>query len=262
MRTRWHKIFLQTSPCDLLQWWWFTVKEDEGRTLWLDTQSHVSSSASSTEDDYSWHWPTSFWSQFKASIIWLSFIFQWVSQRVKTWRWYLADRLWFVIINESSLLGVIGTKFPRSTTSDVIASQLAANYSIRFVGWPFVAQTSKNGSRSSRYPRLDVFQYHLLDVVRTFWSTFQLWVFSWVFSCFYHDWVLSFLQFLQNAKLSTRNDCQDLIDSRLIIWLKWSENCHWRLHYQQFIISLVTQCWASIVLLYLLRYWRFYFWTR
>ncbi|RLU19760.1 hypothetical protein DMN91_008318 [Ooceraea biroi] len=41
------------------------VKEDEGRTLWLDTQSHASSSASSTDDDYSWQWPTSFWSQFK-----------------------------------------------------------------------------------------------------------------------------------------------------------------------------------------------------
>ncbi|XP_048510014.1 ABC transporter G family member 21 isoform X2 [Athalia rosae] len=41
------------------------VKEDDGRTLWLDTQSHASSSASSSDDDYSWHWPTSFWSQFK-----------------------------------------------------------------------------------------------------------------------------------------------------------------------------------------------------
>ncbi|GAB1867505.1 ABC transporter domain-containing protein [Camponotus japonicus] len=41
------------------------VKEDEGRTLWLDTQSHASSSASSADDDYSWQWPTSFWSQFK-----------------------------------------------------------------------------------------------------------------------------------------------------------------------------------------------------
>lgn len=45
----------------------FTVKEDEGRTLWLDTQSHASSSASSADDDYSWQWPTSFWSQFKVS---------------------------------------------------------------------------------------------------------------------------------------------------------------------------------------------------
>uniref|UniRef100_A0ABD2XNJ7 ABC transporter domain-containing protein n=1 Tax=Trichogramma kaykai TaxID=54128 RepID=A0ABD2XNJ7_9HYME len=41
------------------------VKEDEGRTLWLDTQSHASSNASSADDDYSWQWPTSFWSQFK-----------------------------------------------------------------------------------------------------------------------------------------------------------------------------------------------------
>lgn len=43
------------------------VKEDEGRTFWLDTQSHASSSASSADDDYSWQWPTSFWSQFKVS---------------------------------------------------------------------------------------------------------------------------------------------------------------------------------------------------
>ncbi|XP_047360988.1 ABC transporter G family member 14 isoform X1 [Vespa velutina] len=40
-------------------------KEDEGGTLWLDTQSHASSSANSADDDYSWQWPTSFWSQFK-----------------------------------------------------------------------------------------------------------------------------------------------------------------------------------------------------
>lgn len=44
------------------------MKEDEGRTLWLDTQSHASSSASSADDDYTWQWPTSFWSQFKVSI--------------------------------------------------------------------------------------------------------------------------------------------------------------------------------------------------
>ncbi|XP_043486279.1 ABC transporter G family member 14 isoform X1 [Polistes fuscatus] len=40
-------------------------KEDEGGNLWLDTQSHASSSANSADDDYSWQWPTSFWSQFK-----------------------------------------------------------------------------------------------------------------------------------------------------------------------------------------------------
>ncbi|XP_058807464.1 uncharacterized protein LOC131673466 [Phymastichus coffea] len=45
--------------------WTFAGKEDEGRTLWLDTQSHASSNASSADDDYSWQWPTSFWSQFK-----------------------------------------------------------------------------------------------------------------------------------------------------------------------------------------------------
>lgn len=41
------------------------AKEEEGRTLWLDTQSHASSNASSADDDYAWQWPTSFWSQFK-----------------------------------------------------------------------------------------------------------------------------------------------------------------------------------------------------
>lgn len=51
----------------------FTVKEDESRTLWLDTQSHASSNASSADDDYSWQWPTSFWSQFKVSTLWECF---------------------------------------------------------------------------------------------------------------------------------------------------------------------------------------------
>lgn len=57
-----NKVSLALSLCR-----WFTVKEDEGRTLWLDTQSHASSSASSADDDYAWQWPTSFWSQFKVS---------------------------------------------------------------------------------------------------------------------------------------------------------------------------------------------------
>uniref|UniRef100_A0A1B6D6J3 ABC transporter domain-containing protein n=1 Tax=Clastoptera arizonana TaxID=38151 RepID=A0A1B6D6J3_9HEMI len=41
------------------------VKEDEGKNLWLDNQSHASSSVSSSEDDVSWQWPTCFWTQFK-----------------------------------------------------------------------------------------------------------------------------------------------------------------------------------------------------
>uniref|UniRef100_A0A0K8S5Y2 ABC transporter domain-containing protein n=1 Tax=Lygus hesperus TaxID=30085 RepID=A0A0K8S5Y2_LYGHE len=41
------------------------VKEDEGKTLWLDNQSHASSSVSSSDDDVSWQWPTTFWTQFK-----------------------------------------------------------------------------------------------------------------------------------------------------------------------------------------------------
>ncbi|KAF4518901.1 hypothetical protein B566_EDAN006739 [Ephemera danica] len=41
------------------------VKDDEGKSLWLDNQSHASSSTSNSEDDISWRWPTSFWTQFK-----------------------------------------------------------------------------------------------------------------------------------------------------------------------------------------------------
>ncbi|KAG8297731.1 hypothetical protein J6590_030242 [Homalodisca vitripennis] len=41
------------------------VKEEEGKTLWLDNQSHASSSVSSSDEDVSWQWPTCFWTQFK-----------------------------------------------------------------------------------------------------------------------------------------------------------------------------------------------------
>jgi hypothetical protein len=41
------------------------MKDEEGKTLWLDNQSHASSSVSSSDDDVSWQWPTSFWTQFK-----------------------------------------------------------------------------------------------------------------------------------------------------------------------------------------------------
>nr|CAD7445096.1 unnamed protein product [Timema bartmani] len=41
------------------------MKDEEGKTLWQDNQSHASSSVSSSEDDVSWQWPTSFWTQFK-----------------------------------------------------------------------------------------------------------------------------------------------------------------------------------------------------
>ncbi|GLH02663.1 Multidrug resistance protein homolog 65, partial [Gryllus bimaculatus] len=41
-----------------------TVGNDEGK-LCLDNQSYASSSVSSSDDDMSWHWPTSFWTQFK-----------------------------------------------------------------------------------------------------------------------------------------------------------------------------------------------------
>lgn len=52
----------------------FAVDETLGnveaeRTLWLDTQSHASSSVSSDtpESDCNFSWPTSFWTQFKVS---------------------------------------------------------------------------------------------------------------------------------------------------------------------------------------------------
>ncbi|XP_063242998.1 uncharacterized protein LOC134542563 isoform X2 [Bacillus rossius redtenbacheri] len=41
------------------------MKDEEGRTLWQDNHSHASSSVSSSDDDVSWQWPTSFWTQFK-----------------------------------------------------------------------------------------------------------------------------------------------------------------------------------------------------
>lgn len=46
-----------------------TVKEEEGKTLWLDNQSHASSSVSSSDEDVSWQWPTSFWTQFKVFVL-------------------------------------------------------------------------------------------------------------------------------------------------------------------------------------------------
>lgn len=33
--------------------------------MWLDNQSHGSSSTSSSDDDLSWQWPTSFWTQLR-----------------------------------------------------------------------------------------------------------------------------------------------------------------------------------------------------
>ncbi|XP_065216913.1 uncharacterized protein E23 isoform X2 [Planococcus citri] len=41
------------------------MKEEEGKTFWLDSQSHASSSVSSSDYDFSWQWPTCFWTQFK-----------------------------------------------------------------------------------------------------------------------------------------------------------------------------------------------------
>lgn len=58
------------------------MKDEEGKTLWLDNQSHASSSVSSSDDDVSWQWPTSFWTQFKVwpmlegVTLWISSFFQ------------------------------------------------------------------------------------------------------------------------------------------------------------------------------------------
>lgn len=48
-----------------------STAETDARTLWLDTQSHASSSVSSDTADSDCHfsWPTSFWTQFK---VWTS----------------------------------------------------------------------------------------------------------------------------------------------------------------------------------------------
>jgi len=44
------------------------AKEEEGNTwLLVDNQSHTSSSGSSSDYDFSWQWPTCFWTQFKVS---------------------------------------------------------------------------------------------------------------------------------------------------------------------------------------------------
>lgn len=41
------------------------VKGGEEGKLWLDNQSHGSSSTSSSDDDLSWQWPTGFWTQLR-----------------------------------------------------------------------------------------------------------------------------------------------------------------------------------------------------
>ncbi|XKL59899.1 hypothetical protein PGB90_000915 [Kerria lacca] len=41
------------------------MKEEETKSFWLDNESHASSSVSSSDYDFSWQWPTCFWTQFK-----------------------------------------------------------------------------------------------------------------------------------------------------------------------------------------------------
>ncbi|XP_020286665.1 ABC transporter G family member 9 [Pseudomyrmex gracilis] len=84
------------------------VKEDEGRTLWLDTQSHASSSASSADDDYSWQWPTSFWSQFK---VLSERNFQEAKPRM------LSRLNWLQTIALGILAGLLWLRLPRTETA-------------------------------------------------------------------------------------------------------------------------------------------------
>lgn len=51
-----------------------TAKEEEVNAWLLDNQSHASSSGSSSEYDFSWQWPTCFWTQFKVPFKRLPFL--------------------------------------------------------------------------------------------------------------------------------------------------------------------------------------------
>ncbi|XP_033228216.1 ABC transporter G family member 9 isoform X2 [Belonocnema kinseyi] len=79
------------------------AKDEEGHTLWLDTQSHASSTAS--DDDYIWQWPTSFWSQFKV-----------LSERnFQDARPRMLSRLnWLQTIALGLLAGLLWLKLPRT----------------------------------------------------------------------------------------------------------------------------------------------------
>ncbi|XP_033228219.1 ABC transporter G family member 27 isoform X4 [Belonocnema kinseyi] len=81
----------------------FISKDEEGHTLWLDTQSHASSTAS--DDDYIWQWPTSFWSQFKV-----------LSERnFQDARPRMLSRLnWLQTIALGLLAGLLWLKLPRT----------------------------------------------------------------------------------------------------------------------------------------------------
>ncbi|XP_033228218.1 ABC transporter G family member 22 isoform X3 [Belonocnema kinseyi] len=86
------------NPADFI-----SAKDEEGHTLWLDTQSHASSTAS--DDDYIWQWPTSFWSQFKV-----------LSERnFQDARPRMLSRLnWLQTIALGLLAGLLWLKLPRT----------------------------------------------------------------------------------------------------------------------------------------------------
>lgn len=81
---------------------------------------------------------------------------------------------WLKRIYPWLILGIIRKKLSRGTTSDAVSSQLASNDSSRPACWTVVAKTSQNRSGTSRHPRMDVLQHHVLDAVRTLWCTLQL----------------------------------------------------------------------------------------
>lgn len=99
----------------------FAVNEEEGRTLWPDTQSHSSSNSSSADDEYSWHWPTSFWSQFKTLL----------ERNFKEARPRMLSRLnWLQTIALGILAGLLWFQLPRTE---------AALHDIQ--GWMFFSTT-------------------------------------------------------------------------------------------------------------------------
>ena len=70
--------------------------------------------------------------------------------------------------------GTVRTKLSRSTATNAVSSELAANDSPRPASWTVVAKASQNRGGTSRHPRLDVLQYHVLDAFRALWCTLQL----------------------------------------------------------------------------------------
>ena len=63
--------------------------------------------------------------------------------------------------------GIIGEEFPGGETTNALASQLAADHSLRFAGRLTVVPIAQDRGCSPRHPGLDVFQHDVLDAIRT-----------------------------------------------------------------------------------------------